>query len=352
MQITNSMPAILSFSYEIGPEGIDVLPAEVDGYSVGGFDDSGIGITRTVIDESAETDRFYDPSPEHPMGASMFLSFLDLGSIIKELKSFYKDLGHFHYPIDAMLRTVIYQRLVGLRHTTQLETKLNNSWNHSVPRNLGFVENPDGTFKIPNRRTIDHFIWKRLGRTGTSLVLDMTVTELRKRLARRRVGLGRTIAVDSTPLEAMHDDEDADYNGHYELSMYKVHQATCAETGLSLAKIVSRANDYDGDYLIPLVRKLQRLGIDVETVIGDQHYGTFNNYARLNLEYGTKLYCNLSKNDTFRYDGTPSRLKKQYNAMWKEPDYIPNADLNYVLGFLLSHGVVDSVGAYFRNQWL
>ena len=39
-------------------------------------------------------------------------------------------------------------------------------------------------------------------------------------------------------------------------------------------------------------------------------------------------------------------------ALWKEPDYMPNAGLDYVLKFLLSHGVVESVGAYFRNQCL
>lgn len=344
--------AAFSISFEICPDGTEAIPYEAEGYSIGGVDSETPDFTRTVIDESPEDSRFHDPSPEHPMEASKFLSFLELGSIVRELRSYYKDLGHFRYPIDAMLRTIIYQRLVGLRHTTQLETKLNNSWNHSVPRNLGFVENGDGTFKVPNRRTIDHFIWKRLGRTGTNLVLDMMVAELRKRLARRRKKLGRVIAVDSTPLEAMYGDEDAEYNGHYELSMYKVHQATCAETGLSLAKIVSRANDYDGDYLIPLVRKLQRLGLDVQTVIGDHHYGSFNNYARLDLEHDIKLYCALSKRDRFRYDGTPSRLKKQYNAMWKEDDYQPNAGIDYILKFLLSHGVVDSVGAYYRNDWM
>ena len=339
-------------SFEIGSDGVEVVPYETEGYSIGGMDSDTLGHSRTVIDESLEDSRFHDPSPEEPMEASKFLSFLGLNSIVKELMAYYKDLDHFHYPIDAMLRTIIYQRLVGLRHTTQLETKLNNSWNHNVPRNLGFIENEDGMFKVPNRRTIDYFIWKRLGRTGTSLIFDMMVSELRTMLARRRMKLGRIIAVDSTPLEVMHGDPDAEYNGHYELSMYKIHQATCAETGLSLAKIVSRANDYDGDYLIPLVRKLQRLGIDVETIIGDHHYGSFSNYARLNLEYGVKLYCTLSDRDRYRYDGTPGRLKKQYNAMWKESDYTPNADIDYILKFLLSHGVVESVGAYFRNEWL
>jgi hypothetical protein len=339
-------------SYEISSEGLELVPFEQDGYSFGFSEPETALHERTVYDSSAEGEVFHDPSPDLPMEASKFLSFLNLSPIVKELKSYYKDLQHFHYPIDAMLRTIIYQRLVGLRHTTQLATKLRNSWNDTIPRNLGFREKSDGGFEIPDRRTIDHFVWKRLGRTGTNAVLDLVVIELRKHLARRRIRLGRRIAVDSTPLEGMYGDEDADYNGHYELNMYKVHQATCIDTGLSLAKIVSRANDYDGDYLIPLIRKLQKSGIAVEEVIGDQHYGTFNNWARLNIEYGIKTYFNLSKSDTYRYDGTPAKLKKQYNAMWREGDYVPEADLDHVLKFLLSHGIVDPVGAYFRNQWL
>jgi len=340
-----------TMSYEIGSEGPEIVPFQTEGYSLFGSEPEAPDFSDTIF-EGGEAARFSDPTPEQPMEASKFLSFLRLDPITKELRSFYIDLEHFHYPLDAMLRTVIYQRLVGLRHTTQLKTKLNNSWNNTIPRNLGFREKGEGTLEIPDRRTIDHFVWKRLGRTGTNLVLDLMVIELRKELARKRIRLGRRVAVDSTPLEGMYKDEDAEYNGHYEMNMYKVHQATCVDTGLSLAKIVSRANDYDGDYLIPLVRKLQKLGIAVDEIIGDQHYGTFNNWARMNVEYGIRTYFNLSARDTYRHDGTPSRLKIQYNAMWKEPDYVLNADLDYILKFLLSHGIIDSVGAYFRNHWL
>ena len=339
-----------SMSYEIGSEGPEIVPIQTEGYSLFGSEPEAPDFSNTIF-ENGEGARFSDPTPEQPMEASKFLSFLRLDPITKELRSFYKDLEHFHYPLDAMLRTAIYQRLVGLRHTTQLETKLSNSWKHSIPRNLGFREKGEGTLEIPDRRTIDHFVWKRLGRTGTNLVLDLMVIDLRKELARKRIRLGRRIAVDSTPLEGMFGDDDAEFNGHYKVNMYKIHQATCVDTGLSLAKIVSRANDYDGDYLIPLIMKLQRLGVAVDEVIGDQHYGTFNNWARLNIEHGIKTYFNLSKNDTYRYDGTPARLRKQYNSMWREADYVPEASLEHTLKFLLAHGVIDSVGAYFRNQW-
>ncbi len=337
-------------SYEIGSEAGEFVPIQDGDYSLFGSEPEP-GFSETLVDSFPESASFIDPTPQEPMEASRFLSFLKLDPITKELRVFYRDLEHFHYPLDAMLRTAIYQRLVGLRHTTQLETRLNNSWHDSIPRNLGFRE-IGGRAEIPDRRTIDHFIWKRLGRTGTNLILDLMVIELRKLLNRRRIYLGRTIAVDSTPLESMYRDSDTEYNGHYQLHMYKVHQATCVDTGLSLAKIVSRANDYDGDYLVPLIRKLQKLGITVDAVIADGAYKDLSLWARLNIEYGIKTYFNLSKKDTYRYDGDPSRLRKQYNAMWKEPDYVPEATLDYILKFLFVHGVQDSVGAYFRNQWL
>jgi len=344
-----SRPTTFSMSYEIGPDEIEFLPCERNGHSFSFSEQEGQQFERTVFDSASEQ-RFYDPSPEQPMEASKFLSFLNLSRVVKGLEVYYKDLDHFHYPVGAMLRTMIYQRLAGLRHTTQLESKLKNSL--SISRDLGFRQLEDGTLETPDRRTIDHFIWKRLGKAGTNAVFSLMVIELRKQLARRGIELGRKIAVDSTPLEGMYGDEDAEYNGHYRLFMYKVHQATCVDTGLSLAKIVSRANDYDGDYLIPLIKRLQQLGIVVEEVIGDQHYGTFNNYARLKIEYGIETHFNLAKSDTFRYDGTPGKLRKQYNAMWKEPDYQANADPEYILKFLLAHGVVESVGAYFRNSWM
>ncbi len=336
-------------SYEIGSsEELEFGPYNAEGFTSSASSTDSPHFRRTVIDDASAL-RFYDPSADRPMETSRFLSFLRLDRVVKELEVFYKDLDHFHYPVDAMLRTIIYQRLAGLRHTTQLASRLANS--PIVARSLGFKELADGTLEIPDRRTIDHFVWKRMGRAGTATVLNLLVIQLRRELKIRGIEIGKRIAVDSTPLEGMHGDVDAEYNGHYELFMYKIHQATCVDTGLSLAKIVSRANDYDGDYLIPLIGRLQELGIVVEEVIGDQHYGTLRNYARLNVEYGITTRFNLSKADTYRYDGTPNKLRKQYNAFWREPDYRTEADPEYVLRFLLAHGIIDSVGAYFRNQW-
>ena len=77
MRITNATAASLSFSYEVDPEGLDVLPMDSDGYSIGGFGEEVPDFSRTVIDESSEEGGFHDPSPEQPMEASKFLSFLD-----------------------------------------------------------------------------------------------------------------------------------------------------------------------------------------------------------------------------------------------------------------------------------
>ncbi|MEW6070024.1 MAG: hypothetical protein AB1485_05350, partial [Candidatus Thermoplasmatota archaeon] len=37
---------------------------------------------------------------------------------------------------------------------------------------------------------------------------------------------------------------------------------------------------------------------------------------------------------------------------WKKPDYIPNANLDYILKFLVNHGKHELVGAFFRNDRL
>lgn len=341
-----------SMSYEIGVEALELSPVELNCFTLNFDEQARPSFSENVRDGSDDVGKFYDPTFDHPMDASAFLSHLNLDGLVKELRKYYQDIDHFHYPIDAMIRTIIYQRLLGLRHTTHLESKLRNSKHNAIPRNLGFKEDAKGKLKVPDRSTIDHFVRTRLGEEGSELILDTMIIELQRRLARRGVQLGKVIAIDSTPLESMYGDEDAGYNGHYKLHMFKVHNVVCVETGLSIAKIVSRATAYDGDYLIPLIRKLQRLGICVEEVIGDQHYGTFSNYARLNVEFGIKTRFNLSKKDTWRKDAEPQSLTELYNSMWGKPDYVPNADAFQKLKFLLAHGQTEVVGAYFRNEWL
>ncbi|MEM0344078.1 MAG: hypothetical protein QXU73_07540 [Thermoplasmata archaeon] len=130
-----------------------------------------------------------------------------------------------------MLRTVIYQRLVGLRHTTQLATKLRNSWRDTIPRNLGFRTKADGDLKVPDRRTIDRFIWKRLGRTGVNTVLDLMVMELRKHLLRRKIRLGRRIAIDSTPLEGMSETRMPTTMATTNSTCTRCIKPTCIDTG-------------------------------------------------------------------------------------------------------------------------
>jgi len=341
-----------SMSYEIGVEALELSPVEMNGFTLNYDEQARSNFSENIRNESEDAGKFYDPTFERPMDASVFLSHLNLDTLIKELRKYYQDIDHFHYPIDAMIRTIIYQRLLGLRHTTHLESKLRNSKHNAIPKNLGFKEDVKGKLKVPDRSTIDHFVRTRLGEEGSQLILDTMIIELQRRLARRGVQLGRVIAIDSTPLESMYGDEDAGYNGHYKLHMFKVHNVVCVETGLSIAKIVSRATAYDGDYLIPLIRKLQCLGVCVEEVIGDQHYGTLSNYARLNVEFGIKTRFNLSKRDGWRKDGEPQSLTELYNGMWGEPDFVPNADAFQKLKFLLSHNQTEAVGSYFRNEWL
>jgi hypothetical protein len=341
-----------SMSYEID-SGITAPESfEANGFGLRFDDAERPDFTEKIRDDAADSDEFYDPSPEYPMDAARFLSHLNLNMIADRLKPYYVDLEHFRYPIDAMIRTLVYQRLAGLKYLTELESKIHNSIGNHIAKDLGFQCRADGSFAVPNRRTIHHFLWERLGKQGTGLILDSLVVELRKRLAFKGMWLGSSIAVDSTPLEAMFTDKKADYNGHYELHMYKVHHVVCLQTGLSLAKIVTKANAYDGDYLVPLIKKLNSLGIRVEEVVGDQHYGMLENWAELNINMGIKTYFNLTETNIYRFDGTPDKLVKRYNSLWQEPEYVVNANPEYMLEFLMRHGFAPSVGAYFRNKWM
>lgn len=54
---------------------------------------------------------FINPTEENPMRVEEFLRRLDLNPVLSTLKEMYKEEYRFKYPMDAMLRTMIYFKL-------------------------------------------------------------------------------------------------------------------------------------------------------------------------------------------------------------------------------------------------
>lgn len=288
---------------------------------------------------------FHNPSETNPISTAKFLNCLDVSNQVTIPMRGYKTLRHFHYPLDAMIKTIMYQRINRLRYHSNVASHLETNINNCADL-LGF----EG--RTPDRRTIGDFVNKRLGTIGLHKLHDALVVQLKDQMQNIGIKLGRRIGIDSTPLESMYNDEEGDYNGHYEIKMYKVHIVWCLDTGTPLFAIVTSGITYDGDFLIPALTKLKAMGIQYEEVYADNHYGSLENWAKATVLYGAKCYFNLSKNDLMRPDGAVSKIMAQYNRLWKKKDYKPDADFDYACKFLVGHEIYESVGAYYRNQWM
>ena len=292
---------------------------------------------------------FYNPSIHDPMECSEFLGYLDLSDIAGVISKKYRNIQHFHYPIEAMIKTLMYQRLGGIRANTHLASRIRK---REIALNLGFKQGHNGFVEYPSRRTLTHFLYERLDLSGLLEIEDHLLIKMNEECKNRGIKLGHRVAVDSTPLECYRTDPDATWNGHYEKWMYKVHQITCMDTGLSLGKLVTKGTEYDGDYLIPMIRRLKRIGIEIEEVYGDNHYGALRNWAVLSAKYGIKCVFKTASTDRYRDDGSEIYLRYIYNKLWEKDGYKKDADLDYIANFLIDNGSIEPVGAYYRNQWM
>jgi hypothetical protein len=256
-----------------------------------------------------------------------------------------------------MIKLIPYQRLSKLRWLTVVEERLRNNIDDCAKR-LGFASDGNGGFIVPNRRTIGRFYNDYLGVKGHRILFNRLLKRLKNEMDRRDISFGGKIGVDSMPLETLFNDPIGGYNAHYLQDynigkMVKVHIAVCLDTGIPLAVTISGANTYDGDYLIPLFKRIRRLGFDFKEVYGDNHYGSLKNWAVVSLMFNTTCYFSLAEPNVFRKDGTEEYIQREYQKFWNENDFqLRNkVTIEEMLNYLLKHGRYECVGAYFRNQF-
>ena len=296
--------------------------------------------------------RFCNPTDNNPVKASLFLSFHVMPETVKQiLYSRYKKLEHYHKDIEAMLKTSVYQRIKRIRCYSRMERHLKD-YDFDAEL-LGFVKKENNQCNIPDRKTIGHFENTRLGIKGMQEIRDAYVVALRDELAKYGYVLGEKISIDSTPLTALSKDPEARYNAHYERLMYKVHIVVDVDTNIPLFIIVTSGTEFDGKYLIPILEKMQSLGMHPKKIYADEHYDTLENWAVASLKYRVNCQINLAENAVFRDDGKPESLQKEYQRLRHNDDFKPQDKINFdeMLNYLLEYKKYECVGAYFRNQW-
>ena len=312
--------------------------------------DSGVDVHFDVIHYGDSG--FCNPTDKNPMKASLFLHYHVIPEIVKlMLCSRYKNLEHYHKNIEAMLKTLIYQRIRRIRYYKRVERHLKEY--DTDAELLGFVRDENNGRHIPDKKTIGHFENTRLGIKGMNEIRDAYVVTLKNELAKYGCEFGEKISIDSTPLTALSKDPEGRYNLHYEKYMYKVHIVTDVNTNIPLFTMVSSGTEYDGHYLIPILEKLSSLGIHPKKIYADGHYDIIENWAIVSMKYGAKLQIKLAENSIFRDDGKLKYLQKEYQKLHHNDDFKPQDQIGFdeMLQYLFEHGKYDCVGAYFRNQW-
>lgn len=298
--------------------------------------------------------RLQNPTEKNPISIAEFLGkYLNLNEIKNVFESQYGKIDyHYRFPIEAMIKASMIRRIKCMRSFQKLVNRFEINQNDA--RAIGFQTDSNGKCIIPDRRTFRHWENTRIDIHTLEDAMDRTIKCLNKELEKQGQVLGRRIGIDSTPLESLFNDDDANYNGHYELTGYKVHGAYDLDRNLPLAIFITPMNEGDSPYFKYLLMKLCTLGIKFEKVFADGAYDSYENFALVHLGFKAKFYTNLGENTKFNEKGTIEGIQKEYNRLRNKEGFLPpdQITLEKKLELLGKYGKFEPVGAYFRNQLL
>lgn len=307
-----------------------------------------------VLDVGTSIDNIQNPTEKNPVSIAEFLGrYLDLTPVRDIFASHYGRVEyHYRYPLNAMIKSSMIRRIKCMRSFQKLVNRFET--HQKDAKAIGFENNGNGRYNIPDRRTFRHWENVRIDNQTLENSMDLFVIALRKELEKHGEIFGQRIGIDSTPLEALFNDSDAKYNGHYEKTGYKIHGAYDLDRNIPLAIIITSMNESDTHYFKPLLAKLHEFGIKFEKIFGDGAYDSFEHFAIIHLIYNAKFYTNPGENAIFNDKGTPDGIQHEYNRLRKKNDFLPPDQITFQgkLQFLMKYEKWDAVGSYFRNQLL
>jgi len=296
---------------------------------------------------------FVDSTPDRPVDAARFLSFLDLTAVLAVLEGFYCESWRHRHPPEAMLRLVALYKLKRFRFLTELWKILDDE----TLKLLGFRWKP-------SYKTVWHWLNVRLGPEGLETVHSALMKAIKEALEVQEVHLGLKVAGDASPIRAMPQDKEARYNGYYKEVCYLVHRLMCCKTNLTLSWAVTPGNVDEVHLTVPLLLKTMLLGIMPKEACFDNGYSSSGNYSILGLT-GVKTLIGFRKNAKPNWRGKPKTLRLRYRKMveagiLKTESLLtlglhPNPDMNSIdeiLSGLTIAGQHEYVAAYYRNTSL
>lgn len=321
-------------------------------------------LERALDFETATTEKFADPnSTENSMRASEFLMHLDLEPIIHIVNKRYKVAeGEETYPRRAMVKTMFWRRMKGIRFFTETFSELKDYPGDAA--NLGLLDK-HGSIIIPNWRTITHFENVRLGREGMNEIFRALREEVAKEAKVAGLNIGENTSQDAIPVKTRAEDKDGAWNAHYKRKMVKLQVISDVENFVPLEKCIDGGNSGDDGHLVPMMTEVAEV-VDKENMhrtYFDGGYNSHENIAKMHVSFNfDEVHYHIDKDwkteITFKherrgktYEYTPQQeMNRLYSKMWKEPFYRKDADIRYKMECLVSQGIYEPVSAYFRNS--
>jgi len=293
---------------------------------------------------------FIDPTPNTPVDAIKFLSFLDLSPVLAVLEEFYCESWRSRHPPEAMIRLLALYKLKRYRFLTEL-------WRQLDEKTLSLL----GFKWKPSYKTVWHWLNKRVGPEGLEAIHASLIKAINQAFTAQGICLGERVAGDATPVQAKRADKEAAYNGYYKKRCYLVHRLVSYETNLTLEWLVTPGNIDEAQLMMPLLAKALFDGIRPKEAVFDNGYANYWNYEIANL-LCIKLLIGFRRRAKLNWRGKPKTLKLRYRKMVKagkldvqkleELSMHPDPDRNSledVLCALAIAGQHEYVGAYYRN---
>lgn len=283
---------------------------------------------------------FQDATEDNPVDTAEFLSHLDLSCAKKFFKSLYKRKPTF--PAEATVKSFFLFDIRRKRFYTEL-------WKYLIShpddaQKLGFPKK-DGRVLIPGVKNLWHFYNIRMDWDEFFKILRNETVKEGKDMGLK---IGRRTMEDSMPVEAFHTDKEAEYNDYYKINGYKLDTVDDLETNVPLSKETIGINEDEAKQLIPHMEDMSKDNIKVKEHWIDGGYDDYPNLAWMGV-HGIEAHHRIHKNWVKNEKGNVDHLQELYQKNWKDSRFKPNADMHYILSFLLKKGYEEEVGAYFRN---
>ena len=269
--------------------------------------------------------------------------------ILPELRKSYSDLRKCDYPILPQFLAIVYMKLCKIKYLSTLYRKLSADGCKLAER-FGF-ERENGKVNLPSYNNFWFFAKVRFCEDKIDGISEVILSELKKELHLRGAELGKNTAHDGFVIRA--HDKGAVYNGHYETTMYKGEMGFDLDLMVPIYGSATTGTDYDGNYVVPFVEKLDRVEDKGRVMYLDGHYASLANFAVLNHVHKIRTVMNIPQDQRIISDeGSQENIDKWYQSFHEKEDFVVNANIDYKLSLLLKYDRVEEIGYYYRNRYV